>query len=261
MEDVLTIFRPCIDLHRGYVKQIVGSSLDGDDVAINHVSDYDAAYFASLYRAHNLRGGHIISLGEGNREQILSALSAFPQGLQYGGGVTAENASTFLRAGASHVIVTSYLFVDGRFSWSRLERCKEVVGREHLVLDLSCKRTAHSWTIASNRWQTLTQLEVNVKNLRELQTHCDEFLVHAADVEGLQAGMDNELISFLGENCSIPTTYAGGAQNLADLQRVSALSTAKIDLTIGSALDIFGGSGVTLNQCINWNRSQNPETS
>jgi len=250
----LTIFRPCIDLHQGRVAQIVGSSLSEENTAVNHLSNHDASYFAALYRDHNLRGGHIISLGENNQQQVLAGLAAFPNGLQYGGGVNPDNATRYLQAGASHVIVTSYLFVDGNFSWSRLRRIEQTVGRQHLVLDLSCRRTADSWTIACDRWQSLTQLEVNAENLIELQAHCDEFLVHAADVEGLQAGMDDDLIALLGKHCSIPVTYAGGARSINDLQRVAELSNDRVDLTIGSALDIFGGKGVNLNQCIDWNR-------
>lgn len=250
----MTQFRPCIDLHQGKVKQIIGGSLSDQGADTNFISDFDANYYAALYRQHQLQGGHVIALGPGNQEAALSALAAWPQGLQFGGGVNAENAADYLNAGASHVIVTSYLFEDGQFSWNKLEKIKAETGQSRLVLDLSCRRTKQGWNIATDRWQTITNTEVNAQNLKELSEHCDEFLIHAADVEGLQAGIDADLVALLGQHCHIPVTYAGGARSIADLQRVDQISTGKVDLTIGSALDIFGGSGITLEQCIDWNR-------
>lgn len=254
----MTIFRPCIDLHEGKVKQIIGGSLTANGAETNFVSDRDATYYASLYREHNLRGGHIISLGPNNQQSALRALTAFPQGMQYGGGVNLENASEFLEAGASHVIVTSHLFESGEFSWSRLEAIKSAVGADRLVLDLSCRKTDNGWMIATDRWQTITDTPVNQQTIEKLESHCAEFLVHAADVEGLQAGIDSDLVSLLGQCCSLPCTYAGGARSLQDLQLVDTLSKGRVDLTIGSALDIFGGSGITLADCIQWNASQQP---
>lgn len=250
----MTKFRPCIDLHQGKVKQIVGGSLNNDGAKENFVSHYDAAYYANLYQEHDLTGGHVIALGAGNTDEALNALRAFPQGLQFGGGVTPENAHTYLNAGAAKVIVTSYLFEHDDFSWERLAKIKQETGKERLVLDLSCRRTEDGWYIATNRWQTITSMQVNQANLVELASHCDEFLIHAADVEGLQAGIDKELVSLLGQHSSIPTTYAGGARNLSDLEEVHVLSNGKVDLTIGSALDIFGGTGITLEECIRWNK-------
>ncbi|HEY5717654.1 MAG TPA: phosphoribosylformimino-5-aminoimidazole carboxamide ribotide isomerase [Motiliproteus sp.] len=252
----MTQFRPCIDLHQGQVKQIVGGSLNDQGAATNFVSSYDAAYYADLYRQHQLTGGHVIALGPGNQQQALSALAAWPDGLQFGGGVNRDNAADYLQAGASHVIVTSYLFEGGQFSWSRLEQIKAETGVERLVLDLSCRRTAAGWNIATDRWQTVTELAITPQTLQELASHCAEFLIHAADVEGLQGGIDQELVTLLGQHCAIPVTYAGGARSLEDLQLVDALSQGKVDLTIGSALDIFGGKGVTLAECIAWNRAQ-----
>ncbi|MCV6590370.1 MAG: phosphoribosylformimino-5-aminoimidazole carboxamide ribotide isomerase [Marinobacterium sp.] len=249
----MTQFRPCIDLHQGQVKQIVGGTLDDQGAKTNFVSQYDAAHYASLYRQHNLTGGHVIALGPGNQEQALQALQTWPGGLQFGGGVNDTNAEQFLEAGASHLIVTSWLFENDQFSWSRLEKIRAITGAERLVLDLSCRRTEQGWKIATNRWQTVTELEVNQQTLQELSEHCAEFLIHAADVEGLQGGIDEDLVVLLGEHCSIPVTYAGGARSLDDLQRVHDLSEGRVDLTIGSALDIFGGSGVSLQQCIDWN--------
>lgn len=255
LETALTKFRPCIDLHQGQVKQIVGGSLNDKGAATNYVSPYDAAYYAELYKKHQLTGGHVIALGPGNQEQALSALSKWPGGLQFGGGVNADNAQTFLDAGASHVIVTSYLFDGGQFSWSRLEEVKSVTGKDRLILDLSCRRTESGWNIATDRWQTVTELGVTAETLADLSEHCAEFLIHAADVEGLQGGIDQELVSLLGESCTIPVTYAGGARSLDDLKLVNRLSNGRVDLTIGSALDIFGGQGVTLQECIDWNHS------
>ena len=252
----MTTFRPCIDLHEGKVKQIVGGSLTASGAHTNFISDNDAAYYASLYSEHDLYGGHIISLGPNNQQSALLALKAFPQGLQYGGGVNLENASEYLEAGASHVIVTSHLFENGEFSWSRLKALKSAIGADRLVLDLSCRKTANGWMIATDRWQTITNTPVNQQTIEELESHCAEFLVHAADVEGLQAGIDSDLVSLLGQCCTLPCTYAGGARSLQDLQLVDTLSNGSVDLTIGSALDIFGGSGITLADCIQWNAKQ-----
>ena len=249
----MTQFRPCIDLHQGQVKQIVGGSLNDQGADTNFVSSQDAAYYSALYRQNELLGGHVIALGPGNKEQALKALSAWPKGLQFGGGVNNTNAAEFLEAGASHVIVTSYLFEYGQFSWKRLNEIKAITGADRLVLDLSCRRTTSGWNIATDRWQTVTDTLINEETLTALSEHCAEFLIHAADVEGLQGGIDEDLVSLLGKYCTIPVTYAGGARSLEDLKLVERLSQGKVDLTIGSALDIFGGSGVTLEECIAWN--------
>lgn len=251
----MTQFRPCIDLHQGKVKQIVGGSLNDQGADTNFVSDYNAAYYASLYQNNSLKGGHVIALGPGNKDEALKALSVWPQGLQFGGGVNETNAAEFLEAGASHLIVTSYIFDNGELSADRLEKIKAETGKERLVLDLSCRRTESGWNIATDRWQTITNTQINKQTLFELAAHCDEFLIHAADVEGLQAGIDQELVQLLGEISSIPVTYAGGARSLKDLELVHSLSNGKVDLTIGSALDIFGGNGVTLEECIAWNQT------
>ncbi|QUX95064.1 phosphoribosylformimino-5-aminoimidazole carboxamide ribotide isomerase [Marinomonas sp. CT5] len=253
----MTQFRPCIDLHQGKVKQIVGGSLNDKGATENFISEYNAEHYANMYREHGLIGGHVIALGKGNQEEALSALRAYPNGLQFGGGVNNSNAESYLNAGASHVIVTSYLFENGEFSWDRLDKIKRETGTDRLVLDLSCRRTNDGWYIATDRWQTITSTQVNQENLIELANHCDEFLIHAADVEGLQAGIDEDLVTLLGQGCPVAVTYAGGARSLADLKRVHELSNGIVDLTIGSALDIFGGQGVTLDECILWNQSQN----
>ncbi len=250
----MTQFRPCIDLHQGKVKQIVGGSLNDEGADTNFVSPYDSAYYAELYRDNKLTGGHVIALGPDNKEAVLKALAAWPQGLQFGGGVNNENAAAFLDAGASHLIVTSYLFENGQLSSDRLEQIKRETGPERLVLDLSCRRTDSGWNIATDRWQTVTNTQIDKTTLSELAGHCSEFLIHAADVEGLQAGIDQELVALLGEITNIPVTYAGGARSIEDLELVKRLSKGKVNLTIGSALDIFGGSGITLDECVEWNK-------
>lgn len=250
-----TKFRPCIDLHEGQVKQIVGGTLTDNGAQTNFVSEYSSSYYANLYKKHALKGGHLIALGRNdkNKQAALNALQAWPNGLQYGGGVNLDNAKEYLDAGASHVIVTSFLFENNQFSFSRLKEIQNAVSKSRLVLDLSCRKTSAGWNIATNSWQTLTSTSLTPDVLDQLQNECAEFLIHAADVEGLQAGIDEELVVFLGEHVDIPTTYAGGARTLDDLERVSQLSNAKLDLTIGSALDIFGGQGITLEQCIDFN--------
>ena len=252
----MTLFRPCIDLHDGAVKQIVGGSLQGDNATTNFVSEKSAGYYAALYQQHQLTGGHISSLGRGNQVAAQQALATWPGGMQYGGGVTFDNAHDYLAMGAAQVIVTSWLFEDKQFSWARLEQLADQIGPQQLVLDLSCRRVAGGWQIASDRWQTITDTAITAEVLRNLSSYCCEFLIHAADVEGLQQGIDSELVALLGHESPLPTTYAGGARSLADLEKVSALSNGRVDLTIGSALDIFGGSGVTLDECIEWNNAQ-----
>ncbi len=254
LKNPLTRFRPCIDLHQGQVKQIVGGTLDTASLATNFVSDHSPAWYAELYRAKALTGAHVIALGPGNTEAAQSALAAWPQGLQFGGGVNLENAKSWLEAGASHVIVTSWLFEGDRFALAKAEALASAIGPEKLVIDLSCRRHPEGgWRVATQRWQTITQTAIDAPLLRELGDLCAEFLVHAADVEGLCQGMDEDLIRFLGEHSPLPTTYAGGASRFEDLARVEALSGGRVDLTIGSALDLFGGS-ISLENCVAWNQ-------
>ena len=237
-------FRPCIDLKNGRVVQIVGSTLTDDDAQTitNHVSSRSAADFAALYKRDGLRGGHVVMLGPGSEDAARSALAAYPNGLQIGGGITADNAASWLEAGASHVVVTSFLFENGKFSPQRLQAMAAAVGKDRLVIDLSCRRSfENEYYVATNRWQTVTPTRVDADLVKFLEPYCAEFLVHAADVEGKCEGIDEQLIRRLGEWVSLPTTYAGGARRLEDIALVSQLSSGKIDLTIGSALDIFGG--------------------
>lgn len=256
----MTRFRPCIDLHHGRVKQIVGGTLSGDESGLvtNFVSDRPPAWFARRFRDDDLRGGHVIQLGPGNEAAAREALAAWPGGLQLGGGIGLDNAADWIGRGASHVIVTSSLFdADGRFMQPRLEALAERVGPGRLVIDLSCRRRPEGWVVAMNRWQTLTDLQVTPKVLDRLRPFCDEFLVHAADVEGLRAGIDKDLVRLLGGWGGAPVTYAGGARCLEELELVDLLSRGRVDVTVGSALDLFGGWGVDYADLVAFNRRSN----
>jgi phosphoribosylformimino-5-aminoimidazole carboxamide ribotide isomerase len=250
------MFRPCIDLHEGKVKQIVGGSLGEAGLRTNFVSEKPARWFAELYKRDGLTGGHVIMLGPGNETEAHSALAAFPGGLQIGGAINAENARRWLDAGASHVIVTSWVFRESRVDWARLGELAKTIGKSRLVLDLSCRRRGEDYFVVTDHWQKFTDLAISSGTLQELAKSCAQFLVHAVDVEGLCRGIDRELVEKLGRWTPIPTTYAGGANSLADLEGVARLGRGKIDLTIGSALDIFGGSGVRYEDCVKFNRAQ-----
>jgi phosphoribosylformimino-5-aminoimidazole carboxamide ribotide isomerase len=251
-------FRPCIDLHHGKVVQIVGGSLDeqsAQSLRTNFVSSNAPGDYARLYRDARLSGGHVISLGAGNQDAALDALRAWPGGMQYGGGVNPDNARSFLDAGASHVIVTSYVFSNGRIDQDRLAQLVRGVGSERLVLDLSCRKRAGRYYVVTDRWQKFTEQEVDAALLQGLATNCAEFLVHGVDVEGLKQGIEEELIGLLGEHSPLPVTYAGGVSRLADLDRVHTLGKGRVDLTIGSALDIFGGN-VAFADVLAWQASR-----
>lgn len=253
------MFRPCIDLHEGKVKQIVGGTLGGEPAQLrtNFVSERPASWYAALYQRDGLRGGHVIMLGPGNETEARSALQAFPGGMQIGGGITAQNAPDWLAAGASHVIMTSWIFREGRLDHARLDTLVKTIGPERLVLDLSCRRRDDQYFVVTDRWQKFTDLAVTRATLEQLAGSCAEFLVHAVDVEGLCRGIDTELVSRLAEWAPIPVTYAGGAHSLADLEEVTRLGKGRIDLTIGSALDIFGGAGVRYADVVAFNRRAN----
>ncbi len=235
-------FRPCIDLHCGKVKQIVGGSLTENGAVENFISDRGAAYYAEMYKRDRLSGGHIIMLGPGNEDEAISALKAFPGGMQVGGGINSDNAGVYLNAGASHIIVTSYVFKNGEFNKQNLEALLKNVGRERLVIDLSCRKRNGSYYVVTERWQNFTTFVINQQNIRELESFCDEFLVHAVDVEGMREGVDLELVALLSSIASIPVTYAGGVKDFGDVEAVYRAGRGMIDLTIGSALDIFGGT-------------------
>ena len=267
------MFRPCIDLHEGKVKQIVGGTLGDAGPRMNFVSDKPAAWFAELYKRDGLAGGHVIMLGTGNEAEARTTLAAFPGGLQIGGGINAGNARSWLDAGASHVIVTSWIFREGRLDWERLRELVRVIDKNRLVLDLSCRKKSvasglrpeppsrrpdttqvSDYFVVTDRWQKFTEVVISPDTLQKLAGSCAEFLIHGVDVEGLCRGIDRELVEKLGRWTSIPTTYAGGAKSLADLEEVTRLGQGKVDLTIGSALDIFGGRGVKYEDCVQFNR-------
>ncbi len=263
-------FRPCIDIHNGRVKQIVGASLrdEGDEALDNYVSKHGGGYYASMFRERNLTGGHVILLNpadspwyEATVKQALEALRAWPGGMQLGGGVTAENAAQWLDAGASHVIVTSYAFAGGTVNYEHLEALKKAVGREHVVLDVSCKLKKDAdgessevekeygkdaagegrYYIVTDRWQKFTDVELTAATLKELAGYCDEFLIHAADVEGRQSGIEDGVVEILASYDGNACTYAGGIHSLEDISRIGKAGRGRIDVTVGSALDIFGG--------------------
>jgi phosphoribosylformimino-5-aminoimidazole carboxamide ribotide isomerase len=260
-------FRPCIDLRNGRVVQIVGGTLGDAPEALvtNFETERSSADYARMYQADNLTGGHVIALGPGNREAALAALRAFPGGLQAGGGITPDNARIYLDAGASHVIVTSYVFRDGRVDAERLQWLINAVGRARLVLDLSCRRRNpdaekgdDAYWVVTDRWQRFSELPITRETLAQLADSCDEFLVHGVDVEGLRLGIDATLVELLGEWSPIPVTYAGGARTLADLDLVKARGRGRVDLSIGSALDIFGGD-LPYQAVVAWQRRQELE--
>ena len=244
-------FRPCIDIHNGKVKQIVGGTLldQGDQAQTNFSSELDAAFYAEKYKKDGLKGGHIIMLNaksseyyEATKRQALMALNAYPGGMQIGGGITDENAAQYLEAGASHVIVTSYVFRDGMLDWDRLKKLCHTVGREKIVLDLSCRKKNGNYYIVTDRWQKFTNVVLNESILDELSAYCDEFLIHGVDVEGKASGIEEELAKLLGKWNKIPVTYAGGIGSVEQLEHFRELSGGNIDFTIGSALDLFGGT-------------------
>ena len=244
-------FRPCIDIHNGKVKQIVGGSLNdqGDQAETNFASELDAAYYAKLYKKDGLTGGHMILLNapdspyyEADKKQAALALGEYPGGLQIGGGITAENAGAFLEAGASHVIVTSYVFQDGIFQRENLEKLKRSVGRERIVLDLSCRKRDGAYYIVTNRWQTFTSVKLERGTLEMLAGECGEFLIHGVDVEGKSSGVEEDLVRLLAEWNGADMTYAGGIGSMEELEHFRRISGGRLDFTIGSALDLFGGN-------------------
>jgi len=266
-------FRPCIDLHNGQVKQIVGSTLTDAATAdkdsankapldTNFETDRPAADYAKMYDTDSLTGGHVIMLGPGNQEAATSALGAYPNGLQVGGGINDANALTWLEAGASHVIVTSHVFSNGQIHMERLKKLVEICGKERLVLDLSCRKKPDgnddddAYYVVTNRWQSFTDYKVTPENLKELAAYCDEFLVHGVDVEGKQCGILEDLVRLLGEHSTIPVTYAGGVRSIEDLELVKKVGNDKVDATVGSALDCFGGK-LKYDDVVAWHRKQN----
>ncbi|KAL5710273.1 1-(5-phosphoribosyl)-5[(5-phosphoribosylamino)methylideneamino]imidazole-4-carboxamidisomerase [Ranunculus cassubicifolius] len=251
-------FRPCIDIHKGKVKQIVGSTLQdlkdgGSDPVTNFESDKSASEFADLYRKEGLTGGHVIMLGadSGSRSAATDALHAYPGGLQVGGGINSENALSYLEEGASHVIVTSYVFNNGHMDLEKLKDLVRIIGKKRLVLDLSCRKKDGKYAIVTDRWQKFSNVYLNEETLNFLADHADEFLVHGVDVEGKRLGIDEELVALLGRHSPIPVTYAGGVTTMADLERIKVAGMDRVDVTVGSALDIFGGD-LAYKEVVEW---------
>jgi phosphoribosylformimino-5-aminoimidazole carboxamide ribotide isomerase len=241
-------FRPCIDLHQGKVKQIVGGTLSDSAIGTlqtNFEADKPADWFARRYRQDGLTGGHVIQLGTGNTEAARVALAAWPQGFQLGGGVTADNAVMWLEAGAAAVIVTSWVFHDGAVDQSRLDLLVKKIGRRRLVLDLSCRRKGRDYYIVTNRWQTFTREKISLKLLDRLSGCCAEYLIHAVDVEGRCQGVEQPLVRLLGRWHGLPITYAGGIRSMEDIALIEEAGNGRIDFTVGSALDIFGGKDLS----------------
>lgn len=241
-------FRPCIDIHDGKVKQIVGGSLNDSGAMENFVASQTAEFYGLLYKEKNIKGGHVILLNKAGtpeyeltKKAAFEALAAYKGGLQVGGGINASNAKEFIDAGASQVIVTSYVFRDGLIDYGRLEELLAIVGREHLVLDLSCRKRENDYYIVTDRWQKFTDTKLTVDTMKELEKYASEYLIHAVDVEGKSAGPDNQLIAILNEYQGIPVTYAGGVHSFDDLRIIRDNTNGRVNVTIGSALDLFGG--------------------
>jgi phosphoribosylformimino-5-aminoimidazole carboxamide ribotide isomerase len=252
-------FRPCIDLHNGKVKQIVGSTLNDErpeQLRVNFTAIQSASWFAELYRRDDLTGGHIIKLGPENDAAALEALNARPGGMQIGGAITAENSRYWLDHGASHIIVTSYVFREGIIDEARLQRLVQAVGKDRLVLDLSCRRRDNDYYIVTDRWQRFTEVVINEEVLVRLSKVCAEFLVHAADVEGQCQGVEQELIQKLADWSPLPATYAGGVRNVADLELIRDIGKGRLDATVGSALDIFGGKDMTYAEAVRFHQAE-----
>ncbi|PIN25682.1 Phosphoribosylformimino-5-aminoimidazole carboxamide ribonucleotide (ProFAR) isomerase [Handroanthus impetiginosus] len=255
-------FRPCIDIHKGKVKQIVGSTLqdskeEDSSLITNYESDKSAAEYAKMYQDDELIGGHVIMLGVDplSKAAAIEALHAYPGGLQIGGGINSSNALSYIDEGASHVIVTSYVFSDGQVDFERLKELAHAVGKHRLVLDLSCRRKDDRYAVVTDRWQKFSDVYLDQKALDFLAKYADEFLVHGVDVEGKKLGIDEELVALLGRHSPIPVTYAGGVTVMADLERIKLAGMGRVDVTVGSALDIFGGN-LSYKDVVSWHSQQ-----
>jgi phosphoribosylformimino-5-aminoimidazole carboxamide ribotide isomerase len=252
-------FRPCIDLHNGKVKQIVGSTLSADRpdaLKTNFTSEFSSSYYARMYKRDSLYGGHVIMLGPGNENAARKAFQAFPQGLQAGGGITPENAQYWLDQGAAAIIVTSYVFKEGKIFAERLKEMRDLVGRDRLVIDLSCLKRGDAYYVVTDRWQKFTNAEISPETLDYFSRFCFEFLIHAADVEGKCQGIAVDLVADLGKWTPLPTTYAGGVRDIGDLLLIRELGQGRLDATVGSSLDIFGGAGMKYTDAVAFNRQQ-----
>ncbi|KAL8168204.1 hypothetical protein V2J09_009703 [Rumex salicifolius] len=258
-------FRPCIDIHKGKVKQIVGSTLSDlkyASLVTNFESDKSAAEYAKMYKEDKLTGGHVIMLGADplSNAAAIEALRAYPGGLQVGGGINSDNALSYIHEGASHVIVTSYVFNNGQMDLERLKDLVQKVGKKRLVLDLSCRKKEGKYAIVTDRWQKFSDVFVDKKTMDFLGSYADEFLVHGVDVEGKKLGIDEELVSLLGRYSPIPVTYAGGVTIMDDLKRIESAGKGRVNVTVGSALDIFGGN-LRYIDVVTWHMEQKVKSS
>ncbi|PVH24623.1 phosphoribosylformimino-5-aminoimidazole carboxamide ribotide isomerase [Sphingobacterium corticibacter] len=248
-------FRPCIDVFKAKVVQLIGTSLFGGDerTIIKHFeSEYSPAYYAKLFKEDDLKGGHILSLGSGNNDVVIEALSAFSGGMKYGGGVTAENAHVYLDAGATHVIVNSYVFNNGEINYSNLDSLVKSIGKDKLVLDMSCRKRNGEYYIVTNLWEKFTNVRINKQSLLEISGYCDEIIVHGVDSEGRKQGLESDLVKILAEHTPIKTVYAGGISSISDLNLIKELGNEKIDPCIGTALSIYGGN-LPYQDVVQWN--------
>ena len=234
-------FRPCIDLHQGKVKQIVGSTFESSNHKENFISRYDSDYYARIYQSDQLKGAHIIQLGEGNEESSKKAVEAFPNGFQIGGGININNASYWINLGVSHIIVTSFLFQNGNIIWDNLYKLIESIGSNHIVVDLSCSRDKNDYYIMTDRWQIRSKIKLSESLFHKLSPYVDEFLIHAIDIEGKKSGIDKRLVDQLSLIKDVIITYAGGIDSYNDIEYIDKKSNSKLDYTVGSSLDIFGG--------------------
>jgi phosphoribosylformimino-5-aminoimidazole carboxamide ribotide isomerase len=246
-------------LHNGKVKQIVGSTLSDespDALRTNFTSGFSASHYARMYSRDGLYGGHVIMLGPGNEAAARDAFLAFPGGLQAGGGITAENAGYWLDQGAAAVIVTSYVFREGMILADRLRKMQALVGRDKLVIDLSCRKKGDAYYVVTDRWQKFTDTRISPETLDYFSGFCCEFLIHAADVEGKSRGIAEDLVADLAAWSPLPTTYAGGVRDMDDFLLVRELGKDRLDVTVGSSLDIFGGGGMKYSDAVAFNRQQ-----
>ena len=246
-------FKPCIDLHHGKVKQIIGSTLNSKEIKVNFTSNQNSSYFAQLYRKYQLSGAHIIMLGPNNEEACLQALKTWPGHLQVGGGITLANGEKWLKAGAQKLIFTSYLFPDKTLDLSRLQSLKKNYGRNKIVIDLSCSKTLadKGYYVFKNKWKEQTTFKLELASLQSIIPYTEEILIHAISVEGKNQGMDQDLVyqlKKLHEQTNLNLVYAGGIHHQEELDEFVKISESKIDFTIGSALDIFGGRGFSFQQ-------------